>query len=93
MMANMYTALLEKLDDKGGFYNNKKLPLQKIDCILKATKFQMVKDKNNNDVQSKTTYLFNIGTDIKVGDFLDGCEVISTSEYKGISIGTLVVLT
>ena len=91
-MANIYMALLEKLDDKGGFYNNKKLPPQKIDCILKATKFQMVKDKNNNDVQSKTTYLFNIGTDIKVGDFLDGCEVISTSEYKGISIGTLVVL-
>lgn len=92
-MVNMYTALLEKLDDKGGFYNDKKLPPRKIDCILKATKFQMVKDKNNNDVQSKTTYLFNIGTDIKAGDFLDGCEVISTSEYKGISIGALVVLT
>ena len=89
----MIKVLLEKLDNKGGFYNNDKLPPQQIDGMIKLEKLQMIKDKNNNDVQSKVMYLFNINTDINVGDFVNGTQVLATCKYTGISIGALVVFT
>ena len=86
-----HKALLQK-KNANSFYGNELLDPIEV-TVHRQVKCKLVKTANNNEIQSKMSYLFPIGTDISPGDIVDGNEVLITNVIEGISIQYIEVYT